>query len=197
MKQHERNAQRTAEERSMALSRVGIALMSALDETRLAETACELTGAEFAAFTLRPVNDEGEPLVPAEGGLFHPEPEQTRATGQRNRDAARQAAFDYAHGQISTEGLRSMGVPRGHPVVRSFLGAPLLDHTAQVRGGLLLGHREPGQFTQDDEALLVGLAAQAAVALENAQLYRLAQRRAQELNAIFESIETSVLSRPV
>ena len=237
MKQHERNAQRTAEERSAALSRVGIALMSALDETRLAETACELTGAEFAAFTLRPVNDEGEPLVPAEGSLFHlaavvgftpeqearlrrmplrgegllapilhhgvpvrvadvlahlPQPEQTRATGQRNRDAARQAAFDYAHGQISTEGLRSMGVPRGHPVVRSFLGAPLLDHTAQVRGGLLLGHREPGQFTQDDEALLVGLAAQAAVALENARLYRLAQRRAQELNAIFESIADGV-----
>src|SRR5258708_32820207 len=71
MKQHERNAQRTAEERSAALSRVGIALMSALDETRLAETACELTGAEFAALTLRPVNDEGEPLVPAEGGRFH------------------------------------------------------------------------------------------------------------------------------
>ncbi len=211
--------------------------MRALDETRLVETACELTGAEFAAFTLRPVNDEGEPLVPAEGGRFHlaavagvtPEqealfrrmplggegllapifrhgvpvrvtdalahlsqPEQTRATGQRNRDAARQAAFDYAHGQLSTEGLRSMGVPRGHPVVRSFLGAPLLDRTTQVRGGLLLGHREPGQFTRDDEALLVGLAAQAAVALENARLYRLAQRRAQELNAIFESIADGV-----
>ena len=233
MKQRERNAQRTAEERSAALSRVGIALMSELDETRLAETACELTGAEFAAFTLRPVNDEGEPLVPTGGGLFHlaavvgvtpeqealfrrmplsgegllapifrhgvpvrvadalahlPQPEQTRATGQRNRDAARQAAFDYAHGQLSTEGLRSMGVPRGHPVVRSFLGAPLLDRTGQVRGGLLLGYREPGQFTRDDEALLVGLAAQAAVALENARLFRLAQRRAQELNAIFESI---------
>src|SRR5258708_1698338 len=237
MKQHERNAQRTAEERSAAMSRVGIALMSALDETRLAETACELTGAEFAAFTFRPVNDEGEPLVPAEGGRFHlaavagvtpeqealfrrmplggegllapifrhgvpvrvadalahpPQPEQTRATGQRNRDAARQAAFDYAHGQLSKESLRSMGVPRGHPVVRSFLGAPLLDRTAQVRGGLLLGHREPGQFTRDDEALLVGLAAQAAVALENAQLYRLAQRRAKKLNAIFESIADGV-----
>src|SRR5258708_13062357 len=72
MKRHERNAQRTVEERSEALSRVGIALMSALDETRLAETACELTGAEFAAFTLRTVNDEGEPLVPSEGSLFHP-----------------------------------------------------------------------------------------------------------------------------
>ncbi len=241
MKQRERNAQHTAEERSAALGRVGIALMSELDETRLlhliAETACELTGAEFAAFTLRPVNDEGEPLVPSEGSLFHlaavvgvtpeqealfrrmplggegllapifrhgvpvrvadalahlPRPEQTQATGQRNRDAARQAAFDYAHGQLSKESLRSMGVPHGHPVVRNFLGAPLLDRTGQVHGGLLLGHREPGQFTQDDEALLVGLAAQAAVALENARLCRLAQRRAQELNAIFESIADGV-----
>src|SRR5258707_2466718 len=237
MKQHERNAQRTAEERSAALSRVGITLMSALDETRLAETACELTGAELAAFTFRPINDEGEPLVPAEGGRFHlaavagvtpeqealfrrmplsgegllapifrhgvpvrvadalahlPQPEQTRATGQRNRDVARQAAFDYAHGQLSKEGLRSMGVPRGHPVVRSFLGVPLLDRTGEVRGGLLLGHSEPEQFTQADEDVLVGLAAQAAVALENARLYHAAQVQAQELDAIFESIADGV-----
>lgn len=44
-------------ERFAALSHVGTALMSELDETRLlhliAETACELTGAAFAAFSLR------------------------------------------------------------------------------------------------------------------------------------------------
>jgi two-component system, OmpR family, phosphate regulon sensor histidine kinase PhoR len=61
-------------ERIAAMSRVGAALMSELDEDRLlhliAETACELTGATFAAFSLRPVNDEGEPLVPSEGKLF-------------------------------------------------------------------------------------------------------------------------------
>ena len=43
-----------------------------------------------------------------------------------------------------------MGVPSGHPSIRSFLGAPLLDRTAQVRGGLLLGHEEPDKFTRDD-----------------------------------------------
>ena len=85
-----------------------------------------------------------------------------------------------------------MGVPRGHPVVRSFLGVPLLNRDSQVRGGLLLGHTEPGKFTQEDEALLVGLAAQAAVALENARLYRAAQMRAQELNTIFESIADGI-----
>ena len=228
--------------RFAALGRVGTALAGELAEERLlqqiAATARELTGAGFAAFTLRPLNELGRPLVPSEGHLFHlaavvgvtkgqealfrrmplggegllapifrhgvavrvadalahtPGPEQA-AGGQSTapRDAARQAAFDYAHGQLSKEGLRSMGVPRGHPVVRSFLGVPLLDRTGEVRGGLLLGHSEPEQFTQADEDVLVGLAAQAAVALENARLYHAAQVQAQELDAIFESIADGV-----
>jgi len=53
--------------------------------------------------------------------------------------------------------------------------------------GLLLGHSQPGQFTHEDEIVLAGLAAQAAVALEHVRWYRTAQMRAQELDAIFES----------
>ncbi len=91
-----------------------------------------------------------------------------------------------------TEELRAIGVPRGHPVVRSFLGVPVLDRQKHVRGGLLLGHTASDRFTLEDKELLVGLAAQAAVALENAHLYHLVQTRAQELNAIFESIADGV-----
>jgi signal transduction histidine kinase len=76
--------------------------------------------------------------------------------------------------------------------VRSFLGAPLLDHNGHVRGGLLLGHSAPDQFTSEHEALLLGLAAQAAVALENARLYQAAEAQAQELDTIFESIADAV-----
>jgi len=76
--------------------------------------------------------------------------------------------------------------------VRSFLGAPLLDRKGQVIGGLLLGHTQPGKFSDEDEALLAGLAAQAAVALENARLYRASQMQAQELDAIFEHIADGV-----
>src|SRR5256886_108528 len=231
-----------AAERLAALNRIGTALTSELDEKRLlhliAETARDLTGAGFAAFTLRPINELGQPLVPSEGNLFflaavvgvtkaqesqfqrmglggegllapifrhgvpvrvadalafmpHPENIQAaklRARSLESRDSARQAAFEYAHGQLTKEGLRSLGVPRGHPIVRSFLGAPLLDSNGNVRGGLLLGHSEPDRFTQDDEVLLVGIAAQAAVALENARLYSAAHAQAQELDAIFESI---------
>lgn len=62
-------------ERFAALSRVSAALMSELDESRLltliAETARDLIGARFAAFTLRPINELGQPAVPSEGYLFH------------------------------------------------------------------------------------------------------------------------------
>ena len=232
-----------AAEHFAALSRVGTALMSELDETCLltliAQTACDLTGAAFAAFSLRSVNEQGQPLVPSEGHLFHlaaivgvtPEQEalfrqmplgeegllapifrygvavrvpdalehiahpvhhSPAANPRELYETAREAACAYAHGQLPSVDLRSLGVPRGHTIVRSFLGAPLLDHIGQVRGGLLLGHPEPGRFTQDDEALLIGLAAQAAVALENARLYWTIQMRAKELDAIFESITDGV-----
>src|SRR5216683_1039113 len=235
-----------AAERLTALNSIGTALTSELDEKRLlhliAETARDLTGAGFAAFTLRPINELGQPLVPSEGNLFflaavvgvtkqleakfqrmglggegllapifrhgvsvrvadalafmpHPENIQAaklRASSIESRESARQAAFEYVHGHLAKEGLRSLGVPRGHPIVRSFLGAPLLDRNGNVRGGLLLGHSEPGRFTHDDEVLLVGLAAEAAVALENARLYSSAQAQAQELDAIFESIADGI-----
>ena len=234
-----------AARRFAALNRVGSALASELDETRLlhliAETARELTGAGFAAFTLRPVNELGEPLVPSEGHLFHlaavvgvtAKQEQwfrhvplggegllapifhhgkpvrvgdalaylqrsDNAQGAKfhssleDRNAARQAASDYAHGHATKDGLHSMGVPAGHPVVRSFLGAPLLDHTGNVRGGLLLGHTEPDRFSEEDESLLVGLATEAAIALDNARLFSSAQTQARELDAIFESITDGI-----
>ncbi|HXZ04743.1 MAG TPA: GAF domain-containing sensor histidine kinase, partial [Ktedonobacteraceae bacterium] len=231
-----------AVERLTALNRIGTALTSELEEERLlrliAETARDLTGAEFAAFTLRPINELGQPLVPSEGNLFHlaavvgvskeqeaklqrmrlggegllapifrygvpvrvadaleymPHPENIQAAKLRarsieSRETARQAAFEYAQGHMTKEGLRSLGIPPGHPFVRSFLGAPLVDRNGNVRGGLLLGHSEPDRFTQDDEGLLVGIAAQAAIALENARLYSAAQEQAHELDAIFESI---------
>src|SRR5215472_16777641 len=64
-----------AAERLTALNRIGTALVSELEEERLlhliAETARDLTGAGFAAFTLRPINELGQPLVPSEGNLFY------------------------------------------------------------------------------------------------------------------------------
>lgn len=236
----ERRAAAEREVRRMAaLHHVGSALTRELDEERLlhliASTARSLTGAEFAAFTLRPTDELGRPLVAAEGNLFHlaaivgvtPEQEQllrqmplggegllapifrqgvsiriadtlavphrAASTDDATERRAQQTAFASLHRPASKEGLHSVGIPPGHPLIRSFLGAPLLGRDQEVRGGLLLGHTESNRFTQEDEELLVGLSAQAAIALENARLYRIEQIHARQLKAIFESISDGVI----
>lgn len=235
------NPRCTAAERFLALSQVATALMSELDEERLlhliAHTACDLTGASFAAFSLRPTDEEGQFQGPAEGSLFHlaavigvtPEQEalfrqmplggegllapifrhavpvlvadvlaqpaasDSVAAGLSDaEEAARAAALAFAQGQLPSQALPSLGLPFGHPPVRSFLGAPLLDCSGEVRGGLLLGHVDPDQFTEEDQALLLILAGQAAVALENFRLYHQAQVRARESQAMSDSIADGV-----
>ena len=61
--------------------------------------------------------------------------------------------------------------PPGHPPVTSFLAVPVVARTGAVLGGLFFGHAEPARFTALHERLIVGLASQAATALENARLY--------------------------
>ncbi|TMQ20219.1 MAG: PAS domain S-box protein [Candidatus Rokuibacteriota bacterium] len=75
--------------------------------------------------------------------------------------------------------------PRGGLPVRSYLAVPVVLRSGEVLGGLFFGHRESGRFTERHERLLGGLAAQAAIAMDNARLYRTAdeaRRTAEEAN---------------
>jgi signal transduction histidine kinase len=65
----------------------------------------------------------------------------------------------------------SYGFPPGHPPMRSFLGVPIRTRD-QVFGNLYLTDKTTADvFTEEDEELVVGLAAAAAVAIENARLH--------------------------
>jgi PAS domain S-box-containing protein len=66
--------------------------------------------------------------------------------------------------------------PGGHFVVRSYLAVPIVARRGRVIGRLALGHPEAGVFTEREERLVLGLVAQAAIAVENAQLYETEQR---------------------
>jgi signal transduction histidine kinase/ActR/RegA family two-component response regulator len=68
------------------------------------------------------------------------------------------------------------GMPAGHLPVRSYLAVPVKSRSGEVLGGLFFGHQEPAMFTTQAETIVVGLAAQAAVAIDNATLYRQVQR---------------------
>jgi len=63
---------------------------------------------------------------------------------------------------------KSSGFPPGHPPMRSFLGVPVRVRD-EVYGNLYLTEKEGGaEFDEEDEALLVALAAAAGVAIDNA-----------------------------
>ena len=80
---------------------------------------------------------------------------------------------------------RSSGFPPGHPEMTTFLGVPIRSRN-EVFGNLYLTDREGGDFTREDEDLVLALAATAGVAIENARLYEEAGRRQLWLEASAE-----------
>lgn len=65
----------------------------------------------------------------------------------------------------------SVGFPPNHPPMKSFLGVPIRWRGESV-GNLYLTEKLGGdEFTIEDEEALLALAAQAAIAIENARLY--------------------------
>ena len=80
----------------------------------------------------------------------------------------------------------SSGFPAGHPPMRTFLGAPVQIHDT-VYGNLYLTDKRGGDpFDEDDEALVVALAAAAGAAVDKARLYTEARRQQQSLQAMAE-----------
>ncbi|MEO5651848.1 MAG: GAF domain-containing sensor histidine kinase, partial [Marmoricola sp.] len=80
----------------------------------------------------------------------------------------------------------SFGFPKDHPPMRSFLGVPVRTRD-QVFGNLYLTEKEGGgDFTEQDERIVVALAAAAGVAVENARLRDDARRRERWLSATAE-----------
>jgi signal transduction histidine kinase len=92
-----------------------------------------------------------------------------------------------------SEHAESSGFPAGHPAMRSFLGVPVRVRN-EVFGNLYLTNkRGGGEFTEDDEAVLVALGAAAGVAVENARLYQAARRSQRWMQASAE-VTTALLS---
>jgi signal transduction histidine kinase len=85
-----------------------------------------------------------------------------------------------------TKHPQSYGFPPNHPAMHSFLGVPVRIRD-RVFGNLYLAEKQgAAEFTDDDEQIVVALAAAAGVAVDKARLYALAQRRHRWLTAATE-----------
>jgi len=92
---------------------------------------------------------------------------------------------------------RSVGIPAGHPAMTSFLGVPIRIR-GQVFGNIYLTNKSGGgDFSADDEALVVALAGAAGVAIENARLHQQVRELAvfQDRERIARDLHDTVIQR--
>ncbi|MBW3669780.1 MAG: SpoIIE family protein phosphatase [Actinobacteria bacterium] len=180
---------RRAEERLREESRitaslhdVGKALSADLDIERVVQAvtdaATELTDAEFGAFFYNRVGDDGEDyllytLSGASKEAFDGfgMPRNTPIFGPTFSGEAVVRLDDVTQDPRYGRMAPHHGMPPGHLPVRSYLAVPVRSRTGAVVGGLFFGHQEPGRFTEVDERIVDGIAAQATIALDNARLY--------------------------
>ncbi len=147
--------------------------------TRIVRGACDLVGARYGALGVLSPDGKGLMEFVAEGmsaeqldGLCHP-PRGHGLLGLLIRDP-RPLRLDDLH-----DHPESVGFPEGHPPMTSFLGVPI-PVRGQVFGNLYLTEKLDGTpFTDDDETLVVALAASAGIAIENARLYETTHRQQQ------------------
>jgi signal transduction histidine kinase len=76
--------------------------------------------------------------------------------------------------------------------VRSVVGSPLL-RRQRVLGVLTVVRNEPNYFTEVDLSLITAIAGQAAIALENAHLFKETEQERHKLSAIINSTQDAVL----
>ena len=193
------------------VNRTGTALASTRDLhpllQELTDAATSISGARFGAFFYQSIDDHGAAAIlhtlssdapagfarfgePRAGALLVPgvrsegpvrsddllaDPRFEAVSANADADAAAAAAADLAPGVASS------------PLVRSYLAVPVALSSGAVIGCLFFGHPEPEMFTERTERIIGGIAAQAAIAIDNARLYEASQRAAEERKVLLDS----------
>ncbi|HWA74424.1 MAG TPA: PAS domain S-box protein [Polyangiaceae bacterium] len=191
---------RLAEEARLneTLYRVGTALVQDLDLdtvfARLTDEATALCRAQFGAFFYNVDDPErGRYMlhtlagVPREKFAGFPMPRNTAVFAPTFAGEGVVRSDDITQDSRYGKSAPYHGMPEGHLPVRSYLAVPVVSRAGEVHGGLFFGHAEPAVFTERDERMLVAVAAQAAVAIDNARLHAATMTAEQQYRALAES----------
>jgi len=177
------------------LIEAGMALASelSLDAVlqRIVQLAVELTGARYGALgVLTPDGRSIQEFITV--GIT---PEERAALGDPPTGHGLLGALIREEGPLRIPDIgadpRSVGFPPNHPPMTSLLGARIIGRGTVFGNIYLTDKRGAEMFDEEDERVLVVLATQAAIAVENARLYDETERRGRELQRlqVFEERE--------
>ncbi|WP_219550246.1 PAS domain S-box protein [Gramella sp. MT6] len=169
-------------EKLRILNSVGKDISSKLDlETvlqKVTDATTTLSGAKFGAFFYNTEKGNGESMMlyTLSGAPKH----AFEHLGMPRHTAVFQPTFS-GQGSIRVDNIKKdkrygqnsphNGMPKGHLDVSSYMAIPVVLNSGKVIGGLIFGHPEEGVFKKDHEVMVRNIAAQAAIALDNSQLF--------------------------
>ncbi|HEY5808961.1 MAG TPA: ATP-binding protein [Povalibacter sp.] len=169
------------------LNRAASLIAGEVDTERVVQTitdaGVELIGAQFGAFFYNVQDAAGDryTLYTLSGAA----PEDFARFPMPRKTAVFGPTFD-GHGIVRSDDITQdpryggndpyRGMPPGHLPVRSYLAVPVRSTSGEVLGGLFFGHAATARFSPRSEELVTGLAATAAVAMDNARLVQTVQR---------------------
>lgn len=182
-----------------ALNRTAAVTSGERDLDRVVQTVTdagvELTGAEFGAFFYNVTDPTGEcyRLYTLSGA-----PKEAFAQFPMPRNTAVFMPTFSGQGIVRSDNIKLdpryglnapfAGMPKGHLPVTSYLAVPVVSRNGEVMGALFFGHSSEGVFTPAHERRMVGLAAQAAIAIDNARLF-------QAVQSVNSTLEQRVIER--
>ena len=183
------------------LNKIGSTVAAELNLDRavqfVTDAATQLTGAAFGSFFYNVIDDNGESYtlytlsgVPREAFSKFPMPRNTAVFAPTFNGEGIVRSDDILKDTRYGKNDPHFGMPKGHLPVRSYLAAPVVSRSGEVLGGLFFGHPETGKFTERSERLLVGIASQAAITIDNARLFQAAEREVAERRRAEAALQT-------
>jgi PAS domain S-box-containing protein len=210
IKEREQRLFQQSESRARRLQRlneIGRTLSAELDLHKLGQAvtdaATELSGAQFGAFFYTVIEENGESYmlyaiagVPRERFSRFPMPRNTEIFAPTFRGEGTVMLDDVRRDPRFGKNGPYFGMPAGHLPVVSYLAVPVISREGEVLGGLFFGHSEEGVFNQESARLVEGLAAQAAIGIDNARLYERLEHDRVSLRTSEERYRTLVSASP-
>lgn len=201
----------------------GLTLTSTFDLNTIVQAATgaglELCGAQFGVFLFDGLDIAGQNYsfylasgVERERILHFPMPRNTAHFARAFESSAVVRSGDVTRDPTYLKGSPDFRMPEDHPPVRSYLAVPVRAQSGEVLGGLFYGHEKTNVFEEESEELVLAIACQAAVAIENArlreqlnekifslenaqQLDRETAKRLAELAAIVDTSQDAIISK--